>query len=180
MSTKRTGYQQSENGMLQSGMYASPSVYLVYPPDRTGRRPSQHALLQYNSVEDRRYHENLRLIQQQQYYDANSSRDTQRAGGTNEGYRAIIDETAGQNSYHPELQTREQRFKDSQVAKPEDKIRKARSPRRQFTRVWTCCQNCSSPGPYSSLYPQCMGCEAPRCSRCLEILVPAQDSPIHE
>ncbi|OAX77971.1 hypothetical protein ACJ72_07724 [Emergomyces africanus] len=93
---KRTGYQQSENGMLQSGMYACPSVYPVYPPDRTGRRPSQHALLQYASPADRRYHENLRLIQQQQFYDANSLRAAEPTGGTNEKYRTVADEPAGQ------------------------------------------------------------------------------------
>ncbi|PGH09961.1 hypothetical protein GX51_00227 [Blastomyces parvus] len=81
---KRTGYQQSENGMLKSGMYACPSAYLLYPPDPTGRRPSQHTILQYVSPQDRRNQENLRLIQQQQYNDVNSSRDTQRSGAASQ------------------------------------------------------------------------------------------------
>ncbi|QSS58432.1 hypothetical protein I7I51_07858 [Histoplasma capsulatum] len=123
---ERTGYQQSENGMLQSGMYACPSVYLVYPPDRTGRRPNQHTLLQYTSLTDRRYHENLRLIQQQQYNNAQFSRDTQHTGRTDGGYPSIIDDTSGQNSRHAELHSKDQITKVSQVEKLNDKTSKTK------------------------------------------------------
>ncbi|KAG5291859.1 hypothetical protein I7I48_03787 [Histoplasma ohiense] len=182
---ERTGYQQSENGMLQSGMYACPSVYLVYPPDRTGRRPNQHTLLQYTSLTDRRYHENLRLIQQQQYSNAQFSRDTQHTGRTDGGYPSIIDDTSGQKSRHAELHSKDQITKVSQVEKLNDKTSKTKgstvkadSPNEKLTLLWICCQNCYLPGPYSSLYPQCLGCNTSRCSRCIEMLV--QESPILE
>ncbi|OJD16698.1 hypothetical protein AJ78_03168 [Emergomyces pasteurianus Ep9510] len=182
---KRTGYQQSENGMLQSGMYACPSVYPVYPPDRTGRRPSQHALLQYASPADRKYQENLRLIQQQQFYNANSSRAAQPFGGSSERYPTVTDEPAGQTSYHTRSQTGEQWIPQLQVRQPEDQPlgtraspRKALSSTRHFTHTWTCCRNCSAPGPYSSHNSLCKGCETPRCSMCPEILV--EGAPIHE
>ncbi|PGH03131.1 hypothetical protein AJ79_07459 [Helicocarpus griseus UAMH5409] len=184
---KQTGYQQSENGMLQSGMYACPSAYLVYPPDRTGQRPSQHTLLQYASPADRRCHENLRLVQQQQYDAANHSRNATYAGRMTQGYGGIIDEPERHLHYRSGLQSKEDRSENSAFEKAEDRRRekkepprRVRSPRRRFTRVWTCCQNCSAPGPYSSLYSRCMGCEAPRCPNCIEMCVPAQESPIQE
>ncbi|KAL2379404.1 hypothetical protein RJZ90_005303 [Blastomyces dermatitidis] len=102
-------------------MYACPSAYLVYPPDPTGRRPSQHALLQYVSPEDRRNHDNLRLIQEQLYNDANSSRNTQRSGGANEGYRTILNEPSGPKGHYPEKRTEKHRCKDSQAGKSNDK-----------------------------------------------------------
>ncbi|EEH21676.2 hypothetical protein PABG_03892 [Paracoccidioides brasiliensis Pb03] len=181
-------YQQSENGMLRNGMYTCPSAHLLYPPDPTGKRPSQHTFLQYASPTDRRYYEDLRLTQQQQYNDANPSRKTSHPV-REKGERSVelLSEPAVQFNSRLKLQTRERRVTETSTGEAHDKIsenreslRELRSPRRRFTRIWTCCHSCVLPGPYSSFYSQCLGCDAPKCPNCIEVLVPLQESPIRE
>ncbi|KAK2799734.1 hypothetical protein FQN50_008382 [Emmonsiellopsis sp. PD_5] len=166
-------YQQPPDGRLQYGMYASSPVYFAYPRDLTGGRASEHTILQYVSPEDRRQQEMRRALQQQQQYEeACRSRRVFRPARTT---TTTSNEPSQRDTGHHESPPKEGVGPENRDSSPQ-----TRPPRRQLTIVWICCQNCSYPGPYSSLYAKCIGCEAPKCPNCREELVPAQESPLRE
>lgn len=62
--------------MLTSGLTASPyPVYLLYPPDPRGARPSKHTSMQYASPEDRKQQEHVLSEQRRHYAVANSLKE---------------------------------------------------------------------------------------------------------
>ncbi|PGH27815.1 hypothetical protein AJ80_00603 [Polytolypa hystricis UAMH7299] len=73
---KETPYQHSQNGLLISGMtthYPS-DVFLFYPPDSIGGRPSEYTILQNVSPTHRDSQESFRALQQQQRRNRRSNR----------------------------------------------------------------------------------------------------------
>lgn len=144
-------------------------IYLSYPPDRSGRRPSEHTLLQYASPahfatsqgpESARYSRASSAHQQND--DNRSWTSPQRTMGnaTTMARRGSTPVIRGGGDY----------------TSSEGSNRTTTRPRTQPTRTryWYCCTpGCPSPGPYiESIYDNCaLGCGALKCPDCRREIV---------
>ncbi len=148
-------------------------VYLSYPPDRSGRRPSEHTLLQYASPtylattqgpESARCYRATSAYQQN---DDNRNRTSpQRTTGnaTTRVRRGSTPVVRGGGDY------------TSSGSSNSTTTRPRTQPTR--TRYWYCCTpGCHSPGPYiESLYGNCvLGCGALKCPDCRREIVSLRD-----
>lgn len=174
LTTETTKNQQDDAvscARLREGMTSCPSpVYLLYPPDRNGRRPSTHTMLQYASPADRASQESFRLRQLQEYERSatSSTRDAREPG-----HNTSIDISQPDDSAEYPQTSEDQAKKNMKTQ--HGQTRPPLSPKR-YTRIWVCCQNCWAPGPYSSLYSQCIGCYTFKCANCIEEVISTQEA----
>lgn len=137
--------------MQTSGMTRNPSpVYLLYPPDASGRRPSSHTELQYVSPADR-----ARATNQAGHQATDVAR------GNNQQYHTNATQPSHTtSSYRPTSYPFTARSGTANSPLLESSTRGA---------FWYCCHpDCLNRGPYSfALHCSCTaGCQRPRCDRC--------------
>ena len=170
--------RQYVDGMQTSGMTYSPSpVYLYYPPDPSGRRPSLHTQLQYTSPTDR-----TRATHQA------AGRATDPTHGSQQNNTYIAQQTHTSSSSQPvrwnesrDFNTNHRPYQSNQTTARESLNHGAENgtssqssspmhtptrPQRTRPQTYWCCCYCSYQY-LARLHSSCTtGCQRPRCSMC--------------
>lgn len=137
-------------------------VYLLYPPDIHGRRPSEHTSMHYASPRDRAYQEWFRNEQNSLYEE----RFRPPNGHKNVQFPNQIT-YSNEPPAMPALPVRSSNRQIKQLYREHT----FHTLRRPFTLVWYCCQRCFDGGPHSSLHTHCPSCNRVRCPACEERII---------
>ena len=145
-------------------------VYIYYPPDRSGRRPSLRTELQYASPNDREIGRDYTTSQhtattpQQPLQYQQQSQSDQPAHPSRPATRRTSFSSGVQEPLNNGLGNHQTRRGNSPF--PGEHAPERRHPK------WICCNpKCGNPGPYlDALYSECLhGCGTKRCENCTAI-----------
>lgn len=168
-----------DNGMTRN---ESP-VYLLYPPDRSGRRPSPRTELQYASPRERAAQRDPTMVDQ---HRVSASRQPDRSSSCHiyNHYPSISSNHTSAAAPRPRYENTQDRrtvsgtvdYTSSESSIGEGHHRAPTQP--TSAAYWYCCQRCDYPGPYlSQLHMVCL-CGVRRCPSCQEETVVVRDRVI--
>lgn len=153
----------------------------MYPPDPSGRRPSQHTQLQYANPAQRQAHERfVPTGSAQAGYSYHSYQPT--PSYISPPYnpvnplRTTDNHTAAARRAEPTIITR---AGDNTSSGSSSGGGQRPHTEPTITRYWFCCTpGCPNNGPYiEGLYEVCYGCERPKCLGCRREIVSLRDRP---
>lgn len=170
-----TRNESPPNTRQSSGMTRNDSpVYLLYPPDLSGRRPSQWTQLQYVSPDQRAALQDPPVPERPSSVNHQPEQRPQHLG-RNTSYGAYNRTMGDTRLYYENPSIRHTNSGPGNRTSPESSNRSnfcRQHPQPTRTPYWYCCRQCTYPGPHiSSLYASCSNCGVPRCSQCPEELI---------